>query len=69
MYWPARFIHVNIMLWQSIFILDSHLCCLIVETGEAIGYLEWKEDVIQETGADYLLMAVRTFVIIRIVDS
>lgn len=32
-----------------------------METGEPIGYLEWKEDVIQETGADFLLMAVRSF--------
>ena len=35
--------------------------CVVVETGEPIGYLEWKEDVIQETGADFLLMAVRSF--------
>jgi salicylate hydroxylase len=28
-----------------------------LETGEKKGYLEWKEDVIQETGADFLLMA------------
>ena len=34
---------------------------LVVETGETIGTLEWKEDVIQETGADFLLMAVRSF--------
>lgn len=30
-----------------------------VETGEPIGYLEWREDVLQETGADFLLMHVR----------
>jgi hypothetical protein len=29
-----------------------------VETGEPIGYLEWREDVLQETGADFLLMHV-----------
>lgn len=34
-----------------------------VETGETIGRLEWKEDVIQETGADFLLMAVSCSVI------
>jgi len=28
-----------------------------IETGKTIGYLEWKEDVIRETGADYLIMA------------
>jgi hypothetical protein len=67
-YWQARFIQVSIVLRRPIFILDPHLCCFIVETGEAIGYLEWKEDVIQETGADYLLMAVRGSTIVRVVN-
>jgi salicylate hydroxylase len=29
-----------------------------VETGELLGYLEWREEVVQETGADFLLMHV-----------
>jgi salicylate hydroxylase len=28
----------------------------LVETGEPIGHLEWREDVLKETGADFLLM-------------
>jgi salicylate hydroxylase len=32
-----------------------------VETGEALGLLEWKEDVIRETGGDFLLIHVRFF--------
>lgn len=27
-----------------------------MDTGEAIGHLEWREDVLKETGADFLLM-------------
>lgn len=33
-----------------------------VETGEPIGYLEWNDDVIRETGADFLVMHVRPLV-------
>lgn len=42
-------------------ILWAHttLAYFTVETGEKIGHLEWKQDVLQETGADFLLMAVR----------
>lgn len=29
-----------------------------VDSGEITGYLEWEENVIHETGADYLLMGV-----------
>jgi salicylate hydroxylase len=39
------------------FVLEI-LILVEVETGEPIGYLEWKEVVIQETGADFLLMHV-----------
>lgn len=44
----------------------TYVC--LVETGEPIGSLEWKEDVIQETGADFLLMAVRSCRIFRVTD-
>jgi hypothetical protein len=32
-----------------------------VDDGHTIGHLEWREDVLQETGADYLVMQVRSF--------
>jgi salicylate hydroxylase len=32
-----------------------------VDTGKVIGCLEWKEDVLQETGADYLVIRVSLY--------
>ena len=53
---------------QPLVVLSGTHACFVVETGEAIGSLEWKEDVIQETGADFLLMAVRSLRISHVAD-
>jgi hypothetical protein len=37
-------------------LLTTQLNLELVETGEPIGHLEWREDVLKETGADFLLM-------------
>ena len=42
--------------WFCLFGLETKVSR--VDSGEITGYLEWEENVIYETGADYLLMAV-----------
>lgn len=34
---------------------------IAVDTGKVIGCLEWKEDVLQETGADYMVIRVSSY--------
>lgn len=49
---------ISSMRWTLFKFWLNCLSFYAVETGELMGYLEWQEDVMQETGGDFFLMQV-----------
>src|SRR6267154_874401 len=57
----STFISSKKLVARSRHFTPAHKLTWVVDTGEVIGCLEWKEDVLQETGADYLVIRVSLY--------